>query len=308
MPPSVEVLISTYNGQKYLVEQLDSILAQTQRDIMITIRDDGSVDNTADILTSYARRDKRIKLIFAENLGVVGSFLSLLKNAESGCRFTAFADQDDVWLPNKIERALSVLSAYDDSVPLLYCSRMEYVSEDLRHLGFSKQVRKPTGFANALVQNIATGCTIVLNRAARKVLLLHEWPRQVLMHDWWMYLVVSAFGSVVHDDFSSIKYRQHAGNQVGGTSSLLSDCNKRIRNFISRERKGLFGCYSQAYGFWVTYQKELKGENRDVISRFIRSKQSAVHRIRYLACNTRVYRQTPFDDIILRLLILINKY
>lgn len=308
MNRSVEILMSTYNGEKYLIEQLDSILAQTHGNLILTIRDDGSKDSTSEILSSYATADKRIRLVLQDNLGIVGSFYWLLKNADSECQFFAFADQDDVWLPNKVERALNVLSGYDQAQPLLYCSRVEYVSADLSHLAYSPMIKARTGLRNALVQNVFTGCTVVMNNAAHKLLLKHNWPQQVFMHDWWSYLVISAFGKVINDDFVSIKYRQHGGNVVGGTVSFMSDYRNRIINFFNRQKNGVFGCYDQAYAFWTNYQNEFQGESREIVRLFIESKRSFLHRLKYLLCEQRAYRHTCTDDFIVRLLILVNKY
>ncbi|ABB32403.1 glycosyltransferase [Geobacter metallireducens GS-15] len=308
MKPRVEILMSTYNGEKFLAEQLDSILAQTHQYFVLTVRDDGSKDGTPDILSRYAATDERITYCVQENRGVVGSFYWLLKNSSPLSNYVAFSDQDDVWLPNKLERALDVLSRYDETLPLLYCSRVEYVSAGLGHLDDSPMMVRPVCLNNALIQNVATGCTVVMNKAARDLLLEREWPPQVLMHDWWSYIVVSAFGKVVYDDFVSIKYRQHGGNVIGGTVSFVSDYRSRIINFLSRRRKGVFGCYDQAYSFWLGYKDELKGESRGIVSQFIESKRSFLSRLNYLTSSQRVYRHRFIDDVLVRLLILSNKY
>ena len=309
MGSSVHILLSTYNGERYLAEQLESILDQSHEDFILTIRDDGSTDRTPALLSRFAGRDSRIRFVVQDNQGVVASYYWLLKNADPGCSHFSFADQDDVWLPDKLERALAVLSSYDDSVPLLYCAGLEYVSSDLKHLGFSPKTGKAPCLGNALVQNIATGCTIVMNKAARELLLKHVWPSQIVMHDWWSYLVVSAFGKVVRDDFVAIKYRQHEGNQVGVSVSFLSNCRRRIKNFRDRGRKGFHKtCTLQAAIFMKNYDEELVGESREVVQRFIDSKRSLLHRVRYLFHKKRAFRMTLFDDVLLRLMILANKY
>lgn len=308
MKPRVDILMSTYNGEKYVAEQIESILSQTYADIRLTIRDDGSKDGTTTILSRYAKSDDRIQLILQENLGVVGSFYRLLQDADPAYQFFAFADQDDVWRLDKVERAVQVLTEYDSTMPLLYCAGLEYVSANLTHVGYSQNISKTPSLNNALVQNIAQGCTIVINKVARELLLKHAWPPQVMMHDWWLYVVVSAFGKVVRDDFISMKYRQHGTNVVGGTVSFLSDFRKRVANFISRNNQSFFGCYTQAYGFWRSYEEDLIGEKRNMVRLFIDSKHSLFSRIKYLTSKQRVYRQTPVDDVILQLLILLNKY
>jgi glycosyltransferase involved in cell wall biosynthesis len=308
MPPRIDILLSTYNGEKFLAEQLDSILGQSHVNIILTIRDDGSRDSTPEILEDYARKDARITYEVQDNLGVVGSFHRLLIDADPGSHYYAFADQDDLWLPDKLERALSRLAACDQKEPLLYCSRVEYVTADKVHLGYSPMLRKKAEFRNALVQNIATGCTIVMNEAARTCLLKHDWPAQVLMHDWWCYLVVSAFGTVIWDEYPSVRYRQHGGNVIGGTVSFLSDCKRRIANFRRRQKKGIFGCYDQAQCFWLLYREDLNGFHKETVERFLESKKSFWHRMMYLGQISRVCRQTPGDDFLLCLLIVIGKY
>lgn len=308
MKAAVNILMSTYNGERFLIEQLDSILSQSHCNITLTIRDDGSKDGTLRILSRYAATDKRIRLFLQNNLGVVKSFYWLLKNADADNQFFAFADQDDVWRPDKVERALQVLTEYDQTMPLLYCAGLEYVSADLSHLAYSQNISRTPGLNNALVQNIAQGCTIVINKVARELLIKHAWPPQVMMHDWWLYVVVSAFGTVVRDDFVSMKYRQHEANVIGGTVSFLSDFRKRVANFISRNNQSFFGCYTQACGFWRSYEEELADEERNMLRLFIESKHSLSSRIRYLTSKQRVYRQTFVDDVILQLLILLNKY
>lgn len=308
MNPCVDILMSTYNGEKFVSEQIDSILSQTHPCIRLTIRDDGSSDGTTEILSRYAENDERITLILQENVGVVGSFYRLLLDADQGCGYFAFADQDDVWLPDKLTRALQVLAEYDDAMPLLYCSGLEYVTVDLKHLGYSQNVSIEPCLNNALVQNIAQGCTIVINKAARELLLKHDWPPQVMMHDWWFYVVVSAFGKVVRDDgFISMKYRQHGSNVIGGTVSFFSDLRKRIINFKNRNR-GFLGCYPQACAFLRSYEVEMTDEKKRIVKLYLDSKSSLLSRIRYLTSKQRVYRHTFMDDVILQLLIISNKY
>ena len=143
------------------------------------------------------------------NIGVIASFFQLLMLASSEADYFAFCDQDDVWLPNKVSRAVSVLESIPQDIPLLYCSRVTIVDEKLNHLGLSKTLSRAPSFENALVENIVTGCTAVINRKSRQ-LFLRRIPRKALMHDWWMYLVVAAFGEVVWDPQSKDVYkRQH---------------------------------------------------------------------------------------------------
>ena len=146
----VQVLLSTYNGEKYLKEQLDSLLAQDYPNIDILIRDDGSKDSTKQILTGYENH-KNIRVIYGSNIGITASFLELLKISDPEAEFLAFCDQDDVWLKDKISRAVAALQKHPSDIPLMYCSRLTIVDESLRIIGYSKLPRKGLSFNNAPV-------------------------------------------------------------------------------------------------------------------------------------------------------------
>ena len=167
MPPSsnVEVLLSTHNGERYIATQLASILSQSHTDIRVVVRDDGSTDRTVALVQAIAADDPRVRLVAGSRLGWGGSFMALL--ASSGkARWLAFSDQDDVWLPDKLTRAVTALAPLDDDQPALYGSAMLHVTSELRSLSVTRPPRRMS-FENALVQNVVAGCTMVFNRAAR---------------------------------------------------------------------------------------------------------------------------------------------
>ena len=212
----IAVILSTYNGEKYLAEQLASILAQEEANVQLLIRDDGSRDSTVALVREFARRHPNVCCIAGTNEGVTRSFLLALEQADPDCQYFAFSGQDDVWTPRKLANAVETMRrAPDPSLPLLYCSKLEVVDERLRHLAFTRKWRD-VGFKNALFQNIVTGCTMVMNRPARDLVMRGGVMRNILIHDWWCYLAVSAFGHVMYDERPAIKYRQHGNNQVGG--------------------------------------------------------------------------------------------
>ncbi len=304
MPAPFVVLLSTYNGEKYLAEQLDSLLAQDYTDILIHIRDDGSADSTRLILDRYAARYKNISVVRGDNLGVAQSFFQLLQNADETADYFAFCDQDDVWLPNKLSRAASALSEIDAQTPALYFSSFELVDEQLNHLGYPPPFRY-IGFQNALVQNVATGCTVVLNRAGR-ALVLSRLPEHVIMHDWWSYLVMSALGKLVYDDAVTVKYRQHASNAVGYGSSPLHRFGKKIARFTSQNLP-IFYAHRQAQELNRLYADALSQNDLKTLDSFIHSKQSFLSRIRY-ALLGNVRRSSPLDTFLLKFLIILNRY
>jgi hypothetical protein len=215
---NVAILLSTRNGAAFLGEQLDSLLAQSYTDWQIYWRDDGSEDRTPALMREFAAGVGAGRVMdLNDNLGHVGiteSFLGLLRRAPRG-RIVAFADQDDVWLPEKLARGVKALKAMPSQVPGLYCARQHLVAADLRHVKDSPRVGGRLGFPQAMTQNVATGCTVMLNGQAAQLLADAQTPEGTL-HDWWAYLLVSAAGGkVVLDDTPTVLYRQHANNAVG---------------------------------------------------------------------------------------------
>jgi glycosyltransferase involved in cell wall biosynthesis len=305
MVAEVSVILSSFNGARYLREQLDSLLGQSYPNLLIQVRDDGSSDGTRAILQDYAAQHANIRVDFGERLGIASSFFQLLEHAADGSEYFAFCDQDDVWYPDKIERAVSRLSALKPGIPALYCSRLEYVDADLNHLRFSRIPGRGLSFGSALVENSATGCTVVMNRAARD-LIVRAPPGHCIMHDWWCYLVVAAFGVVIYDESPGLKYRLHAGNDTGAAVSFVDDFARRARRFWTN-RHDSFRIHAQARAFAQLYADRLATDKRRLLDRFLASKRSGVDRIRF-ALSPGLHRQTRLDDAILRVLIVLGWY
>jgi hypothetical protein len=221
----VAILLSTYNGERFLTEQLTSLQAQTIRDWVLYWRDDGSTDDTPRIMTEFIARLGAGRSVVVPSDGRVEaseSFLRLLRAADAdGCAFAAFADQDDVWLPEKVARGLTALGEVPAGTSALYCARQVLVDAGLRRVALSPIVREPPAFPAALTQNVATGCTVMLNRAGIRLIAASRAPGGTL-HDWWCYLVVAAAGGrLMFDATPVVLYRQHGTNMVGAPSSLL---------------------------------------------------------------------------------------
>ena len=216
--PHVAILLSTWNGATFLPEQLASFLRLNGPPWRLYWRDDGSDDRSADIMREFAAGagDGRV-VECADNLGRIGitaSFLTLLRRAPQDC-VVAFADQDDVWLPEKLARGVASLTQVGDGLPALYCARQSLVNEALQPIRLSARVAAPPGFPQALTQNIATGCTVMLNPPAVRLIAASRAP-DITLHDWWAYLMVTAAGGrVLIDDTPTVLYRQHKGNAVG---------------------------------------------------------------------------------------------
>lgn len=221
----VAILLSTYNGAAFVREQLESLIEQSHDDWVIYWRDDGSADDTPDAVGRVIASlppGRVVKLPDGQRLGPIGSFVRLLRRAYAdGMTLFAFADQDDVWLPEKLAWAVAALRGVRAGVPGLYFARQMLVDSRLRQLGISFPLRHPAGFPAALTQNIAAGCTIVMNREAAALVAGSE-PPAVCLHDWWSYIVVAANGgSLLPDSRAAVLYRQHSANHVGVPRNLV---------------------------------------------------------------------------------------
>ncbi|MEE9494121.1 MAG: glycosyltransferase family 2 protein [Gammaproteobacteria bacterium] len=300
----VQILLSTYNGSVFLQELLDSLAAQSFENIAITIRDDNSVDTTLEILKTFAANNPDISVFAGDRKKAKKSFFYLL-NSVSDAEYYAFCDQDDFWYTDKIDRAINNISKTSSEIPALYFSRLEYVNVKLQLKGFSREPRKAVSFQNALVENMATGCTMVINKAARELIIQHL-PENCIMHDWWCLLVVSAFGEIIYDATPGVKYRLHDNNAVGAPLSFAQDFKRRVRR-LGGEYDPEEWIYAQAKEFQRLYKDILPKEKSEILQKFIDSRKSWLTRLKY-AFSADVYRQRWFDSVILRLLIIFNRY
>lgn len=224
----VAILMGVYNGAHFLQKQLDSFSNQSFTNWELWVSDDGSSDDTIEIIQEFARSSvQKVNLIRGPRKGVCENFVSLINNNQIKADLYAFSDQDDVWVVNKLERATSFFKAIDPDVPALYCSRTLLIDESDAVIGVSPNYSKPASFPNSLVQNIASGNTMVFNHKS-KLLLAFSSKNKFVMHDWALYIVVTACNGLVYfDSEPSVYYRQHTSNLIGNGMNL----KRRIRNF-----------------------------------------------------------------------------
>lgn len=306
----VQVLLSTYNGEKYIDEQIESLLSQEGVDLHILIRDDGSTDQTVNKLYHYIDLyPDKITLLKEPNLGVVASYFELLKVCSDAFDFYAFCDQDDVWDCDKIIQAVRLMQSRLNENALMYCSPTRMVTETLSYLGtWPHQPLKPLSLHNSLIENVAVGCTTVLNQRAMKLIKsnLPSALSNVIMHDWWAYVVVSAFGQVIFDSNSYIQYRQHSHNVLGGqVDSWFVKWKKRLRRFIKGQNHQILS--RQAKEFFNCYYSMLSDEQRIQIQRFLDVlDRSILHRMLYVL-RTPFYRQVFTDNLIYKLVYIAGR-
>jgi len=229
--PRITILLSSYNGERYLPSQLESFLAQENVDWRLCWRDDGSSDASIAVIEEFARRvgpARCVKSVSSgPHLGAAASFLLLLSENQDA-PFIAFADQDDRWLPRKLCRSLQLLGD-SEGIAALYCARQILTDDDFSHPTPSMKFAGVPGFPASLTQNIATGNTVVMNAAAARLVSAIPLP-EASTHDWWSYIVVSACGGkVVYDPEPSTLYRQHAKNLIGSPMREASRAMAALR-------------------------------------------------------------------------------
>ncbi len=295
MSPRVAVLMSTYQGETFVVEQIRSILSQLPPDGRLIVRDDGSTDRTLERVRDI--RDTRVEVTAGPNLGFAGSFLTLLCGVGDDADVVMLADQDDVWLPGKIERACRALRGFEGE-PALYFSRLQLVDRELRPLGETPRWPRGPSFANALCENIATGCTMALNARGVRLVSRYGDVRKIYFHDWWIYLVVSALGKVIMDDEPTILYRQHGANVVGRGQGW-----RRYRATLAfiRKRSWIHILFQQVENLVDTHGDALDAGQRRMIELYF-SPRRVASVIRLLLIPVR-RRQFIADEIIFRALL-----
>lgn len=225
---SVTVVMSSYNGEKYITEQIESILAQKGCSVSLIVRDDGSCDDTVKILKDYQKKGK-LMLVQGGNLKPARSFLEALKHTGE-TEYYAFSDQDDIWMDDKLSIALSILEDFDVGTPNLYCSNLTAVDNKYNILSDKLLPDKiVTDYKELLVRSPHIfGCTCVFNRAMRDYVVERPLPQKLIMHDLWIALIASSIGNLYYDKTPHIKYRQHGNNHTGAVVSIKEKMKNRL--------------------------------------------------------------------------------
>lgn len=284
--PTIVILLSTYNGELYLKEQLDSLFAQSYGEFILLVRDDGSSDSTVQILADYAIRfPEKMHLTRDDtgNLGASGSFSWLMNHAlekraelNLDSLYLMFCDQDDTWYPDKIARQVNAMVAAEAEMsvptPVLVHSDLQVVASDntpiadslADYQGLETQRNR---FANMVISNLVTGCTALINEPlARRALPV---PPQAIMHDWWLALVASAFGKVVYLDTPLVHYRQHGNNTIGAKereSQGIASSNFWRKVFGPAANEHLLEVARQAATFKARFFPDLQRRQRRALS------------------------------------------
>lgn len=303
--PHVAILMATYNGVRFLTQQLDSFNAQDHKNWSLWVSDDGSTDCTKQRIKEFSKQvpNKKIYLLDGPGKGATRNFLSLLHNSKVVADFVALADQDDIWLPNHISRAIQN-ERVDSKCPLLCCGPTVYIDENSKEIGRSVPLTQKPSFANALVQNIAGGNTMVLNRGAHDLLKKTSPAADVDLHDWWIYQVVSGSGSrIVFDHVPTVHYRQHDQNEIGSNSGIVSKAHRQgsmLGNKLSKLNLRNINALN-------ANKSLLNQESKDLLDRFSELRNlKGLQGLRALK-KLGLYRQTPGGMLSLRVAVFLGK-
>ncbi len=290
----VAILMCTKDGAAFLEQQLKSIADQTHTNWRLFVSDDGSTDQTKEILKRFAETHHQPTTIRnGPGKGVCANFLSLAIDPTIEADYFAFCDQDDIWHQDKLQRALAWFATVGGDVPAFYCGRTELISIDGQSCGFSPLFTRSVTFRNALVQNLGGGNTMVFNRAAKK-LLETAGVIEVVVHDWWMYQLVTAAGGNVHyDSQPMLRYRQHPDNLIGS--------NRGWRARLVRLRMVLSGRFRDWNDTNIAALRRvpvqlIQPRNREVLELFAKARSASFLKRLYYLRRSGVYRQTLLGD------------
>ena len=280
---AVHIVCAVYNGAQFLPEFLKSVQTQSVTNWLLWIRDDTSTDLSVTVIRGASATDERVRLLEAsgDQLGPAGAFSWLLERVPENAPYIMFADQDDVWLPNKIEYTLSAMNLAEQSeLAVMVHTDMTVVDQHLKEIDpsfwhFAHIDPQYTKLEHLAVQNVATGATVMINRALRE--RVGRIPSAAAMHDWWIALVASAFGHILAISTPTMLYRQHAANAIGATkpaSALsLTEVPSRITGAFARVgkvRADISKAARQAGAFAERYGSQLSEEQRRFLTDYAR--------------------------------------
>lgn len=294
---NVCVMMSTYNGDQFLQEQINSIENQNDVNCSVLIRDDGSNDNTISLIKYNIRKFHNIKLVSGDNLGSAGSFMEVLTNSPD-CDYYAFSDQDDVWDLDKLSVAIKQLS--DSDIPALYYCDYREIDENGNVINSNHESLNSLSIYELALTNNCAGCTMVFNKKLRDIIIHHK-PSRMLMHDHYIYFLAVAIGAlIICDSKKHISYRQHQNNVIGANIPFWKKIklssfgiNKQIRSDTAEE-------------IFTFYGKQLTEESRELLTT-IREYKKEKKKIALIKTLTP-YEKTMKRKIILAINVILGDY
>ena len=303
----VAVILGFYNGNNFIEEQVKSILNQNFKNIDIFIFDDNS-KRKLELKKLKINNNKKLKIKITrrkENLGYAKNFLLGLEEVGKEYDFYAFSDQDDIWEKDKISRGIQALISNGTKFPKLYCSRTSYYnSECTKEIGASNIHHKKPTFANALLQNIAGGNTILMNNLARKIVIKTIKADSFISHDWWCYQIISGVGGeIIFDKNKTVRYRQHKYNLIGKNNGF-EDIKSRILEFLLGKVKIWSDVNLKNLS---NFRYLLTNENNDILENFLRARSSKniFKKLKYFL-KSGVFRQSNKESLVYAIGLIFN--
>ncbi len=304
---TIQILMSTYNGEKYLKDQIESIFSQSigLKRMFLLVRDDGSTDGTLTILDEYKNKyPTNFDYYVGENVGPCYSFLDLVSKANLDYDYFGFSDQDDFWKPKKLESAINLLKDKKNSIPQLYSSKYTIVDSNLNKIeGQNAKKVNFTSFENSLIENVATGCTEVFNK--EMLLLLNkaneDKTKGFFMHDWVLYMLGTSLGEYTYDNNEYLLYRQHENNVLGASRGKFNNLSRKFKLFLKYNSGDIIRKNNKA--FYEIFGSSLSKDKQLLLERF--SNKSLKNNVK-LGLNIKIKRQKFIDEIIFRILIITN--
>jgi glycosyltransferase involved in cell wall biosynthesis len=304
--PAVTILLCTRDGERFLGEQLASLERQTFKNWKLIASDDGSRDRTRSILAAFQKSFEpgKVEIIDGPRRGATANFLFQACAENLVSKYYAFCDQDDVWDPDKLERAIGTLERIDPDIPALYGSRTRLIDEAGNEIGFSPLFHKRPEFRSALVQSIAGGNTMVFNQKARELIGFCGADVDVPSHDWWLYQVIAACGGYVHyDPYPAVRYRQHAHNVIGANMSWTARMHR-----LQMLQKGRFRHWEDLnVAALARLRPRMSAENRRIFDLFRKARHEPLLRRATIFAQSGVYRQTTLGNLGLVAAVVLNK-
>jgi len=303
---SATILLCTFNGERFLAQQLASLEQQTFKNWRLIASDDGSSDQTKSILQAFRKSFEpgKVRIVDGPRRGAPANFLFLACAKNLVSDYYAFCDQDDVWEADKLAHAIGVLEQAGLDVPALYGSRTSLIDEHGKTTGFSPLFPKTPTFRSALVQSIAGGNSMVFNRKASEMLAFCGADINIPSHDWWLYQVTSACGGqVCYDAYPSVRYRQHAQNVIGSNMGLAA----RLRR-LRMLRQGRFRHWSELNVAALTrIRPRMNAENQQIFDLFCKARHRPLLQRAAMFAEAGVYRQTLLGNLGLAAAVVLNK-
>lgn len=294
----VAVLLSSYNGEQYIEEQLTSIVNQSYENIEIYIRDDCSTDQTVQVIRKFLKY-KNVHFIQGEkNLGYPEGFYNLM-GMDINADYFSFSDQDDVWEKDKIKNAVELMSGSSENVPVLYFAAYDICDDQLNYISTQPNINFKPEFCNSLFQCLALGYTIVLNKKA-KIMSYERRSKETISKDVWIGMLCAGLGEVIFDSRSCAKYRRNDGAFSVSSTNFIEIQKNRFQKLF--KNNGFASINSLMTEFLDNFSDELPDEKRSELELFAKKKQ----RLRKVFYSKRL-RYNFSDEIFLRLMFLIGK-